>query len=51
MGEGRRLEKDKTQVNTGKACLSNTTQFSRERMVLCSGGLNHINLRIHHIHQ
>jgi hypothetical protein len=28
----------------------NATQFSRGRRVLCSGGLNHINHRVHHVH-
>jgi hypothetical protein len=28
----------------------NTTQFSRERMVLRSGDPNHVNHRVHHVH-
>jgi hypothetical protein len=27
----------------------NTTQFSREHRVLRSGGLNHVNHRVHHV--
>jgi hypothetical protein len=28
----------------------NTTQFSRERRVLRSGGLNHVNHSVHYVH-
>jgi hypothetical protein len=41
----------KAHAHTGKADLSNTTQFSRRRRVLCSNGLNHVNLRVHRVHQ
>jgi hypothetical protein len=40
----------KAQAHTGKTCLSNTTQFSRKRRTLHSGGPNHINLDVHRVH-
>jgi hypothetical protein len=37
-------------AGSGRADLSNTTQFSCERRVLRSGGPNHVNLHVHRIH-
>jgi hypothetical protein len=41
----------KNRKGSGKADLSkNITQFSRGCRVLCSGGPNHINHRVHRVH-
>jgi hypothetical protein len=50
-GEVRRPEKDKAQAHTGKTGLSNTTLFFRGHRVLRSDRPNHVNLRIHYVHQ
>jgi hypothetical protein len=36
---------------SGKTGLNNTTSFSRGCRVLRSSGSNHVNLRVHHVHQ
>jgi hypothetical protein len=48
---GRSVGKKKAQSHTGKAGLSNTTQFFRGRRVLRSGDPNNINLCVHRVHQ